>query len=79
MYGGWRTITLTNFCEGSPFFYGKSINQVVMLSARTVVQNINGNGLFMHLCDSNHEIAQMQQEEKQQHQRAEIDFMLMKM
>jgi len=50
-----------------------------MLSARTVVQNINGNGLFMHLCDSNHEIAQMQQEEKQQHQRAEIDFMLMKM
>jgi len=26
----------------------------------------------MHICDSNHEITQMQQEEEQQHQRAEI-------
>jgi len=25
-------------------------------------------GLFKHLCDSNHEISQMQQEEKEQHE-----------
>jgi len=31
------------------------------------------NGLFMHFYDSNHEVTQMQQEEKQQHQRAEIN------
>jgi len=27
----------------------------------------------MHICDSNHEITQMQQEEGQQHHRAEIN------
>jgi len=32
----------------------------------------------MHFCDSNHEVTRMQQEEKQQHQRAEINFMLLK-
>jgi len=37
-----------------------------------------GNGLFMHFSDSNHEVTQMQQEEKQQHQRAEINFILMR-
>jgi len=31
-------------------------------------------GLFMHFCDSNHEITRMQQEENQ---RSQIDFMLM--
>jgi len=36
----------------------------------------NGHGLFMHFCDTNHEVTRMQQEEKQQHQRAENNFML---
>jgi len=26
---------------------------------------IDGDGLFMHFCDSNHEVTRMQQEEKQ--------------
>jgi len=37
----------------------------------------NGQGLFMQFCDPNHEITQMQQEEKGQHHRAEINCMLM--
>jgi len=40
--------------------------------------NKSGNGLFMHFCDSNHEITQMQQEEKEYHQGAEINCMLIK-
>jgi len=32
----------------------------------------------MRFCDSNHEITQTQQEEKQQHHKAEINFMLMR-
>jgi len=39
---------------------------------------LNGNGFFMHICDSTHEVTRMQQEEKQQHHRAEINFMLMR-
>jgi len=38
----------------------------------------NGSGLFMHFCESNHEMTQMQQEEKEQHQRAGINCMLMR-
>jgi len=34
--------------------------------------------LFMHFYDSNLEATQMQQEEKQQHQRSEINFMLIR-
>jgi len=34
-------------------------------------------GLFMHFCDSNYEITQMQQEEEQ-HQRTGINCMLMR-
>ena len=30
----------------------------------------NGNSLFMHFCESDHEVTQMQQEEKEQHRRA---------
>jgi len=43
--------------------------------------NLQGysSGLFMHFCASNHEVTRMQQEEKQQHPKAEINFMLMKM
>jgi len=36
----------------------------------------NINSLFMYFCDSN-EIVQMEQQEKQQHQRAGINCMLM--
>ena len=43
-----------------------------------VYQKGNRNGLFMHFCASIHEITQMQQEEKEQHQRAETNCMLMK-
>jgi len=32
----------------------------------------------MRFCDSNHEVTRMQQEKKQQHQRAGINFMLMR-
>ena len=34
-------------------------------------------GLFMHFCESNHQITQMWQEEMQ-YQRSQIDFMSMK-
>jgi len=44
----------------------------------TLHGNVKGNGLFMHFCDSTHDITQMQHEEKQQHQRAGINFMLMR-
>jgi len=37
-----------------------------------------GNDLFMNFCDVNHEITEMQQEEKQQHQSAGINCMLMR-
>jgi len=39
---------------------------------------MRGNGLLMHFCDSNHEITQTQQEEKEQRQRAGINCMLMR-
>jgi len=32
----------------------------------------------MHFYDSNHEVTRMQQDEKHQHQRAEINFILIK-
>jgi len=32
----------------------------------------NIDGLFMHFCESNQEVARMQQEKQQQHQRAKI-------
>jgi len=32
----------------------------------------------MHFCDSNHEVTRMQKEEEKQHQRSEVDFMLMR-
>jgi len=35
-------------------------------------------GVFMHFCDSNHEITRMQQEEIQQHQRSLVDYIVMK-
>ena len=38
----------------------------------------NIDSLFMHFCDSNQEVARMQQEKQQQHQRAKINFMLIK-
>jgi len=38
----------------------------------------NGNGLFMHFCHSHHATTLMLQEEKQQHQRTEVNFMLMR-
>jgi len=37
-----------------------------------------GLGSFMDFCDSNHEITRMQQEEKQWHQRSQIDLMRIK-
>ena len=40
--------------------------------------SIHGNGLFMHFCDLNHQVTWMQQGKKQQHQRAKVKFMLMK-
>ena len=30
-------------------------------------QELNGNSLFMHFCDLNHEVTRMQQEKQQQH------------
>jgi len=35
-------------------------------------------GLFIHLCDSHHEITKMQKEEKEQHQRTEVNCTLMR-
>jgi len=39
---------------------------------------MNGNDLFMHFCSSNHEVTGMQKEDKQQHETAEINRMLMR-
>ena len=41
-------------------------------------ENVYGNGLFMHVCRSNHEVTLMQQQKKQAHQRAEFNFVLIK-
>jgi len=38
----------------------------------------DGNGLLMHFCESNHEATRMQQEGKQQHQTADINYMLIR-
>jgi len=38
----------------------------------------NGNALFMHFCNSNHKSTMNTASKKQQHQRAEINFMLMR-
>jgi len=45
------------------------LHKFLLIQILVHVRPANSSGLLMHFCDSNHEATQMQQEEKQQHQR----------